>query len=354
MQQRGPTVRNRVWNLWCSLAGTEPDDSQQKLAFNLDPRVASLSGHSVEVVEALALELWGREPGCPLDAFLDLWLAAVDETQRRLDVEIERDRRQRVEAIERERREQAEALDRRRRAKEEERRRRTMEEERRRRASEEKFRRQYEEDERRRRADEVRQRRVERQRVAQARARIPHLYNITAVRNLESIATRGILCHDLAASVDHQDLSDRGVQDRRDEFHGLASLYFNPRNAMLYRLHQGEHHDVVVLRVSAEVLDLPGVVITNGNAAASASESWHGLDGLAHLDLDRVYSSWLIDGVADRELRRVTQAEVLVPRVIPARFIESFLAPTSAICERARQAVPHWPGKVDPILFFDA
>jgi hypothetical protein len=337
-------VVNRVWNLWCSLAGTDPDDAQQKLAFNLDPRVASLSGHSVELVEALALELWGREPGRPQDDFLDLWLAEVAETQCRLDVEIEGQRRQR-----------AEALERRRRAEEEVRRRRAAEEERRRRAEEEECRRRYEEAEGRRRAEEARQLQWERQRVAQARLRIRHLYNITSVLNLESIARRGILCHDLAASVDHEDLSDRGIQDRRDGFHQLASLYFNPLNAMLYRLHKWEHREVVVLRVSAEVLDLPGVVITDGNAAASASECWHGPHGLAHIDLDRVYSTtWSIDGVSDREMRRITQAEVLVPQVIPPRFIESFLAPSSAICERAQRAAPDWPGEVDQTLFFDA
>ena len=69
------------------------------------------------------------------------------------------------------------------------------------------------------------------------------------LKNLKSIVSWGILCHDEAAKIAHHDVSDRGVQDRRDDLHRFASLYFNPRNAMLFRLHKGEHRELVVLRV---------------------------------------------------------------------------------------------------------
>lgn len=97
------------------------------------------------------------------------------------------------------------------------------------------------------------------------------------------------------------------------------------------------------------------MVITDGNAAAYATRSWSGLDGLAQIDLNRIYATtWRTPtGEDDREAKRILQAEVLVPQAIPPRFIEGFLAPSSAICQRAQRAEPQWPGEIDQKLFFE-
>lgn len=324
---------NRLWNLWCALSGTDPGDSRQKMAFNTDPRVAALSAQAAELVEGFATYVWSADPGMSLNDFLDQWLAEVADDQRLRDEVVARDGRELAAA-------EARQLA----------------------AEEEARRRDCEAAELRRQVDERARRAGERERAAVARSQVGSLYNITSVANLARIASRGILCHDLAADIRHEDLSDRDVQDRRDgrsvdgkPLHAFANLYFNPRNAMLYRLHKFERREVVVLVVSAAVLDQPGVILVDGNAASGASDWWQAREGLARIDLERIRSRTWRDaaGDVDPELRRVTQAEVLVPRVVAPRFIEGLLAPSQEVLERAAYAVAHWQGRVDRETFFE-
>ena len=49
--------------------------------------------------------------------------------------------------------------------------------------------------------------------------------------------------------------------------HEYANLYLCARNPMLYKRRES-HGTLCVLRVSTDVLDLPGVVLTGGNAAS--------------------------------------------------------------------------------------
>lgn len=318
---------NREWNLWCSLSGTDATDRQLKMAFNTDRRVALLSPHAYDLVEEAAKMVWREHPDAySADEFLDLWLAAVIAAVQHEEQEAKRlwHRAAEVERADREAKEAA-------------------------------HRRLHAEAERERNAEESRRTELDRRRAAEVRARIGYLYNITSIKNLESIVSRGILCHDEAAKIDHDDVSDRGVQEHRNDLHGFASLYFNPRNAMLFRLHKWEHLELVVLRVSAAVLDLPGVLVSDGNAASSRSQRWSGLEGLAHIDLDRIYArSWTTpEGNADEESKRITQAEVLVPRSIPPRCVMGVRAPSRRVLNQARQAAPQWPAEVDGTLFFE-
>jgi len=218
------------------------------MAFNVDPRVASLSRHSVELVEEHALELWQATPGRAQHEFLDRWLSSVTQVQSRLDDAIERERAQRAAEVARKR--QQEEAERQRRVDEADRQRQMEETERRRLAEETMLRRRAADHEREReqashvrkqRAEETGRLQREERSGALVRRRIRYLFNITSVVNLASIAERGILCHDSAARLAHDDVSDRGVQDLRESrtvaggkrLHELASLYFNPRNAMV-------------------------------------------------------------------------------------------------------------------------
>lgn len=322
-------VVNRLWTLWCELSGTDPGDSRQKMAFNTDRRVTALSAHATELVKGFAIYVWSADPGMSQHDFLDQWLAAVNDDQRRREAVVARERE---------------------------------EAERRRKAEEEARHRELQAAKVRRQAEARARRSGELERAAVVRSQVDSLYNITSVANLARIASRGILCHDLAADISHDDLSDRGVQDRREgrivdgtPLHRFANLYFNPRNAMLYRLHKYEGRDVVVLQVSAEVLDQPGVVVFDGNAASGGSQWWPASEGLARIDLDRIRSRTWRDaaGETNSELKRITQAEVLVPRMVAPRFIEGFLAPTQEVLDRAGHVVGHWRGRVDRQTFFD-
>jgi len=332
---------NRLWNLWCELSGAAPDDRQQMKSFNMDRRIATLSAHPAELVHALAVEQRERSEDQQLDLFLDLWLAAVEATleQERLD----RDREQ--EAKEAERQRQFEFAELQRQAEEEERRQLLELAERERRVQAQK-----------QLAEEREELLAARHKRMEIRHRIPWLYNITAVGNVASIAQHGILCHERAERLLHDDFSNRSVQDRRARkvvaggrtLHQLASLYFNPRNAMLYQLCM-EGHELVVLRVSPDVLDLPGVVVTDGNAASSDSESWLAHEGLENVPLDSVYvRTW-----ETAEEKRIRQAEVLVPDRVHPSFITGFIAPSEAVRHKVQRLVAAWQGSVDSALFFD-
>lgn len=326
-------MTNRLWNLWCKLSGVDILDPRLMMAFNVDRRIAMLSAHPADVVEALAVELWANSADPHLDAFLDEWLTAVDGVLEQERIVLERKRR----AAEVERRRQLQVA------------------ERQRLAGELEHRRAHELAEREQRARELERRRDAQRHRLETRRRIPWLYNITAVGNVASIAVRGILCHEQATRVPHDDLSNRSVQDRRSHkvvagglgLHELASLYFNPKNAMLYQL-CSKGRDVIVLRVSPDVLDLPGVAVTDGNAASAGTKSWLSHEGLENVCLDQVYmQTW-----NSPEEKRVRQAEVLVPQRVPPDMIQGFISPSASICERVQRAVPDWQGTVDSALFF--
>src|SRR5271154_4800040 len=107
------------------------------------------------------------------------------------------------------------------------------------------------------------------------------LHCIAPIPNLVSIASRGILSHNQAGRVTHLDMSDAVVQDRRKgkrvpdsrrskprELHDYANLYICGRNPMMY-VRRERHHELVLLRVSCEVLDLDEAVVADGNASSN-------------------------------------------------------------------------------------
>src|SRR5271154_2637508 len=124
------------------------------------------------------------------------------------------------------------------------------------------------------------------------------LHCIAPIPNLVSIASRGILSHNQAVRVAHLDVSDTEVQDRRKgkrvpdtrrskprELHDYANLYICGRNPMMY-VRRDRHHELVLLRVSCDVLDLDEAVIADGNAAAGPTRFLTASDGLDAIDKD--------------------------------------------------------------------
>jgi hypothetical protein len=95
------------------------------------------------------------------------------------------------------------------------------------------------------------------------RDELKELHFITSIENLGSILEKGILCHDKASSIPHTSVALEDVQDRRRGkrvptgglLHSYANLYFHARNPMMSYLVKNNHRDLVVVRVSTEVLD---------------------------------------------------------------------------------------------------
>ena len=74
--------------------------------------------------------------------------------------------------------------------------------------------------------------------------KIREFHNIMPISNMSSVLEHGILSHERAKKVSHQDVSLSVIQARRQRvtlpdglpLHQYANLYFHARNPMLYRL----------------------------------------------------------------------------------------------------------------------
>lgn len=117
-------------------------------------------------------------------------------------------------------------------------------------------------------------------------------------------------------------------------------------------LRRHRHQELCVLRVSPAVLDLPGVVVTDQNAA-SDHVRWGRT--LAIVDRDMVFAEYWThpdDPIAEWRHKSIKCAEVLVPdRVGPEHVLGTYVSGPEG--REAHQAVaPGLPVVEDAHLFF--
>jgi len=160
---------------------------------------------------------------------------------------------------------------------------------------------------------------------------ISELHYITPMTNVLSILQHGILSHNRAAKLKHDDISMREIQDVRAKkrvpgglaLHDYANLYFNSRNKMMAKK-RPEHDRLCVLRVSTEALNIPEAVIADENASSKYALFLPSPRGLQKLNHDEVFvHSWKCpdDQIREWRLGSVVCAELLVPHVVPRRLI---------------------------------
>lgn len=202
------------------------------------------------------------------------------------------------------------------------------------------------------------------------RHEIDELHYITALVNLPSIVEQGIACHRDAARMPHVSVADADVQRRRAQrripdglaLHEYANLYFNARNSMLYRVMHNYDLDrrvpaeeLGILRITPDVLDQAGVVITDINAAADVEPRWYSVDeGLPHLDRAEIFAvSWNHADASDkrRHMQRM-MAEVLVPGSVAGSAIRGIYVTTDAVAAGVTQVAPTLDVEVRPYMFF--
>jgi hypothetical protein len=197
------------------------------------------------------------------------------------------------------------------------------------------------------------------------RAQVGELFYITHVANVAGIVDKGILSHNSAARLAPTRVDLDTVQEIRARIpigarmlHDHANLYVCGRNAMMYYVvHQNPIDSICLLRVAPEVLDLPDVVIADGNAARRGETRFDDVrTGLAALDFERVHAhSWIHEGdpVATYEHKRVKQAEVLVPDRIDPTLVIGAYAPTPGAEAAVLAGAPRLPVIVTRYTFFD-
>lgn len=164
------------------------------------------------------------------------------------------------------------------------------------------------------------------------RSQVKHLYYIAHLDNLTSIVKNGIICHNKVGKKRVVDISNSAVQERRaavripginKPLHDFANLYFNPRNAMMF-VRKDLHEELWVLGISSSVLEMPNVVITDGNAASGPTLFLDVPSGLAKLPRNGIMTKdWRDDDrIVMAEKRRVACAEVLIPNKVEPSFFE--------------------------------
>ena len=202
------------------------------------------------------------------------------------------------------------------------------------------------------------------------RALLAELHYLASIENLASICEHGILSHKLAAKLPHVDVSNPRMQELRKDkdvayagqarprrLHSYANLFLHGRNSMLKDLcYSHGHKTVAVLAVSTEVLDLPGVVIADQNAASKYARFYASPDGLHHLLEAHVLARGWGDPAVDqidywrRKSRR--SAEVLVPDRVDARYLRTAYVSCSDAGERCRRLALPLRVVIDADLFF--
>lgn len=178
--------------------------------------------------------------------------------------------------------------------------------------------------------------------------------------NIPSVVTNGILSYESSAKLAHASVAMAEVQQRRDnkqvpgglQLHQYANLYFHARNPMLY-LRLAQAPALSILRVSCDVLALPGVVLTDQNAASDYVR-FLAPRQISEIDMDLVYAEDWRDQDRITYFRRKAAkcAEVLVPRRVPPHFLIGAHVVDAAARDNLGVVGFTLPISVTPALFF--
>ena len=198
------------------------------------------------------------------------------------------------------------------------------------------------------------------------RVDLRELHYILPVANLPSVLANGLFSHERAKAIPHKSVAKQLVQDQRRDvhvpnarpLHEYVNLYIYARNATLFlmKLNAGGHRSLTVLRISTEILDTTGVVITDQNAASKYCLFRPSPEGLSMINPDEVFAeSWKHedDPIAEWRHKSAMCAEVLVPDHVPAHFITGLYVSCTEVLQSIRPSDPNLEMIVDKHLFFE-
>jgi len=193
------------------------------------------------------------------------------------------------------------------------------------------------------------------------RSELTELHYITPIANLPSILRLGILSHNRAKRIEHQSVAMNEIQDRRAKvivpggrrLHEYVNLYICARNPMMYK-RQAQFKELCVLRVSPDVIDLPGVVITDGNASGDYVRFSAAPKGLAVVDRDWTFADDWRDPDEIQYFRKKAAkcAEVLVPDQVKADYIIGAYVACQESQESIKDLVKQLSVVINSHLFF--
>lgn len=192
--------------------------------------------------------------------------------------------------------------------------------------------------------------------------RVATIDHITHIDNLESILENGLMSH--GNSFQKVDISNQDVNARRNKIepiynrsiHNYVPLYFNPRNAMLYRNRNDFGNDnIVILGFSKNILLLENSIFTNGNAASNNTWFTNDINNLLLIDWNKVWSrSWCNNHINDESIKNTMMAEFLIYEHLGIENLEVIYCYTQNIKVQVQEKFPSLKVNicVNPSLFF--
>ena len=192
------------------------------------------------------------------------------------------------------------------------------------------------------------------------------LYYITHIDNLSSILDKGILCHKRLEEekIQFTPIYDAEIVETRKNIStpdnrnlwDFTNLYFQPRNAMLYRVvfFSGKNiEDIIIIGVKSSVLARSDVFITTGNAASSSSNVLSASEAKKDINNIRKQTDkewWASEDGSKREL----MAECLVPDKISPDHIEEIYVSSHNVLNKVKTVTGdlNIPVIPEPSLFF--
>lgn len=196
-----------------------------------------------------------------------------------------------------------------------------------------------------------------------ALAFIKELYYITHIDNLPSILERGILSYErvINENIRYTPIYDEQIVSKRKEIKApndkslwsFANLYFKAQNAMLFRvICEKKLDEIVVLGIRKDVLKLPDVYITTGNAASLNSKILPASQlGQVKREIMEILKMnyWREE---DGSKRR-TMAECLIPNYVPPEYIQAIYCAGYDVMYKV-DAITNYriPSIFEPSIFF--
>jgi len=175
------------------------------------------------------------------------------------------------------------------------------------------------------------------------------LYYIAHINNLESILKRGILCHRKIEEekIEFTPIYDADIVSSRSEkkvteksnLWDFVSLYFQPRNAMLYRVifYSGVNvEDLLIIGLKSDLLYKNDIFITTGNAASPYTVFLQSDKSQEVLEIIREKTDkewWSSEDGSKREM----MAECLVPEMVSPEYISEIYVPNDRALSKVKK-----------------
>lgn len=164
------------------------------------------------------------------------------------------------------------------------------------------------------------------------------VYHMTHVQNLPTIGRHGLLAHN--NRYQQKDISNRTVNNLRHNIiepvfnrsiHDYVPFYFNPRNAMLYRVQKDYASNIVILEFSSEILLQDNALFTTGNAACHKTKFSNNIEDLATMNWNIIFQrSWYGYG---EHVKRAMMSEVLVYQHQALNMLEAINCQTNQVAD---------------------